>query len=274
MPEIIKVVLLALVEGITEFLPISSTGHLLVVSAILQFQSAGNEGTFEIFIQIGAVVAVLLYYRATFLTHARQIVSNREIQNFWLYVFIAFLPAAVLGFLFHDKIKEILFSPLVVAISLIVGGIAFILVERLPQFKASNEDKEVPVTSITLRQAMIVGLVQVLALVPGVSRSGASILGGMFSGLNRRTATEFSFFLAVPTLGIATLYELVQSLNTLQGNDIINLIIGAVLSGIFAWLAIDWLLSYISHNNFVAFGYYRIFAGLLVLALIAAQIIA
>lgn len=272
MGEILKVIVLSLIEGVTEFLPISSTGHLIVGVAILNFQSMN--GTFEIFIQIGAVVAVVFYYRRTFVAHAQEITHNQNIQRFWLLVLLAFIPAAGLGFLFDEQIEAVLFHPSVVAVSLIVGGIAFLIVERLPRFgEASDEAETSDITSITWQQALTVGLVQVLALIPGMSRSGTSIVGGMLAGMNRRIATEFSFFLAIPTLGGATVYKFVKSVSELQGTDIAYLFIGAVLSGIFAWLAIDWLLRYISRNSFVVFGYYRIVAGIIILLLIMLQII-
>ena len=194
MEDIIKVVILSLIEGITEFLPISSTGHLIVGTSVLNFNQMGS--VFEIFIQIGAVVAVIFYYRATFITHAQEISTNPQIRNFWFLVFVAFIPAAVLGLLFDDQIEAVLFSPTVVAISLIIGGIVFLVVERLPRFRdATDETKDKgQLTEVTFRQALTVGLVQVLALIPGMSRSGASIVGGMLSGMNRRIATEFSFF--------------------------------------------------------------------------------
>ena len=271
MDEIIKVIILSLIEGITEFLPISSTGHLIVGTALLNFNAMG--AVFDIFIQVGAVVAVIVYYRATFLTHAREVQSNPNVRRFWLLILVAFIPAAGLGFLFDDQIEARLFSPSVVAISLIIGGIAFLIVERLPQLKASMDNADEELTDVTLKQAIVVGLVQVLALIPGMSRSGTSIVGGMLSGMNRKIATEFSFFLAIPTLGGATVYKLVTSLGELQSNDLVLLAIGAVLSGIFAWFAIDWLLKYISRNSFVIFGYYRIVAGIIILLLVAGGLI-
>lgn len=273
MEDIIKVIILSLIEGITEFLPISSTGHLIVGTSVLNFDAMG--AVFEIFIQIGAVVAVILYYRATFITHAREVTSNPKIRQFWFLIVVAFIPAAVLGLLFDEQIEAVLFSPTVVAISLIIGGVVFLVVERLPRFReATGEAKdEEQLTDVTFKQALTVGLVQVLALIPGMSRSGASIVGGMLSGMNRKIATEFSFFLAIPTLGGATVYTLVKSLDELQSDDIFLLALGAVLSGVFAWFAIDWLLKYISRNSFVIFGYYRIIAGIVILLLVGGGVI-
>lgn len=271
MDDIIKVIILSFIEGITEFLPISSTGHLIVGKSVLNFNAMGS--VFEVFIQIGAVVAVIAYYRATFLTHAREVQSNPKIRRFWFLILVAFIPAAGLGFLFEDTIDAVLFSPTVVAISLIVGGIAFLIVERLPQLQATMDKTDEELTGVTLKQAVVVGLVQVLALIPGMSRSGTSIVGGMLSGMNRRIATEFSFFLAIPTLGGATVYKLITSLDELQPDDLMLLGIGAILSGVFAWFAIDWLLKYISNNSFVIFGYYRIIAGITILLLVTTGII-
>jgi undecaprenyl-diphosphatase len=269
LPEIIKVILLGILEGITEFLPISSTGHLIVASALLNFQNALG-GTFELFIQVGAVVAVIFFYRADLAQQARAIFHHKSTQRFWINILIAFVPAAILGFLFGDVIKAVLFHPAVVAVSLIVGGIVLILIERSqPDDKANVNSIE----SLSSFQALGVGLAQTFALIPGVSRAGASIVGGMLIGLDRSTATRFSFYLAIPTLGIATIYDLVKSLGTLRGNDLFNLIVGAVVSGIVAWLCIRWLLAYVGKNRFSVFGYYRIVAGLLILLLLASGLI-
>jgi undecaprenyl-diphosphatase len=266
MVDLIKVIILGIIEGLTEFLPISSTGHLIVAAALLDF-GAGMGGTFEIFIQVGAVVAVIVYYRAQLLKQVVSVPKDKGVQRFWLGIIIAFIPAAVLGFLFLDKIKAMLFNPTVVAISLIIGGIIFLVIERMGiAEKAATHE----VTAITPRQAIIVGIAQIAALFPGVSRSGASIVGGMLSGLDRATATQFSFYLAIPTLGIAVFYDLIKSLSQLQSNDLVFLVVGAVVSGIVAWLSIGWLLRYVSRNSFTAFGYYRIIAGIVILVLVAA----
>lgn len=268
MPELIKVILLGIVEGLTEFLPISSTGHLIVASSILNFQGAVG-GTFEIFIQIGAVVAVIIYFRAKLLNQIISATSQATARRFWVNLGIAFVPAATIGFLLSDQIKQWLFYPAVVALSLIVGGVIFLIVERRKPVKQET----VSLADLSPQQALMVGFAQIAALIPGVSRSGATIVGGMLVGLNRSIATEFSFFLAIPTLGIATLYDLYKNLNQIQGNDLVNLLIGAVVSGIVAWLSIRWLLDYVGRNSFVVFGYYRILAGFTILILVAAQII-
>lgn len=268
--DIIKVIILALVEGVTEFLPISSTGHLIVGTSLLGLNGMG--AVFEIFIQVGAVLAVVMYYRKILYGHAAKLASSPEVRRFWSLVALSCLPAAVLGFLAGERIGQLLFSPQVVALALIAGGIVFLLVERLPMFQP-RESEQGSITQITWKQALTVGLVQVLALIPGVSRSGSSIIGGILSGLDRRQATEFSFFLAIPLLGGATLYRLATVIHRLDSGELFLLLLGAALSAVFAWLSIEWLLKFVSNNSFVVFGYYRIFAGLLILAAVSSGLI-
>lgn len=260
----LKVVILGIVQGVTEFLPISSTGHLIVAAALLDFGQRMN-GTFEIFIQFGSVVAVIVFYRAELLQQIRTVPHDSGVQRFWLGLIIAFIPAGIVAFLFRDWIKNVLYSPAVVAVSLIAGGIIFLIVENI---HIPTNTKEA--TAITLRQALAVGLIQVLALIPGVSRSGASIVGGMLAGLDRPAAAKFSFYLALPSLGIATVYELVTSLENLSGADFGYLFVGALVAAVVSIAAMGWLLRYVSRNNFRAFGYYRILAGIVILILIAA----
>ncbi|MBC7871596.1 MAG: undecaprenyl-diphosphate phosphatase [Chitinophagaceae bacterium] len=269
MTEWMKVIILGIVEGITEFLPISSTGHLIVAGALLKFANT-LDGTFEIFIQLGAVVAVVAYYWADLWTQVRTVHQDSGVQRLWLAIIVAAIPAAVLGFLLRDWITETLFRPEVVAISLIMGGIVFLIIERRP-VKVAQSTSELQ--QITVKQAVLVGLAQTLALVPGVSRSGASIIGGMLSGLTREVATAFSFYLSIPVLGGATIFSLLTSLDEINSNDWFNLILGAIISGIVAWFAIGWLLRYVARNNFIPFGYYRIVAGIVILLLVAVNII-
>ncbi len=266
--DIIKVVILSLIEGVTEFLPISSTGHLIVGTSLLNFDVMGS--VFEISIQFGAVIAVTVYYRQTLCTHFVKFRSSQLVRRFWLLVALGCFPAAAFGFSFGEQLETLLFSPQVVAMSLIVGGAVFLLVERrLPPIQLEYDDQE-SITDISLGQAVTVGVVQMLALIPGVSRSGSSIIGGMLSGLNRRVATEYSFFLAMPLLGGATLYKFAMVLDSLEPGDLSLLFLGAALSAVFAWLSIDWLLRFVARNNFVVFGYYRIIAGLLIVAAVSA----
>lgn len=271
MEEWIKVVILGIVEGITEFLPISSTGHLIVTADLLNFGGGAVDGTFEIFIQLGAVIAVIGYYWRDLMTQVRGVRTEAGVQRLWMGIVVASIPAAIFGFLLRDWITEVLFSPTVVAISLIIGGIIFIIVERRPSRPDSERTDDL--YDITVRQAIVVGLMQTLALIPGVSRSGASIFGGLFAGMSRTMATAFSFYLSIPVLGGATILSLLLDIDDISSGDMFNLILGAIVSGIVAWFAIDWLLKYVSNNNFIAFGWYRIFAGIVILVLVAAQVI-
>lgn len=282
MPEWLSAVIAGIVEGVTEFLPISSTGHLILTSELLQFDALEG-GVFEIFIQIGAVIAVIFFYRAELLQQARNVVSdkrdiNANARQLWLGVLVAFVPAVVLGLLFGDYIEALLFGPVPVGIALIVGGIMFIIVETLLKRQESvsaqpdqsappNQENTASIEThpLTYRQALWVGLWQVLALIPGMSRSGMSIIGGMISGLDRERATQFSFYLAMPTLGGATIYTLLRNLDTISADDFWLLTIGTVVSGIVAWFSIGWLLRYVATNSFILFGYYRIVVGIIVL---------
>jgi undecaprenyl-diphosphatase len=274
---VIYSVILGIVEGITEFLPISSTGHLIVASSLIApmlFKVAPTKAltdTFEIFIQLGAVVAVMVYYARDLIGQAQKIPSDKGIQRFWLNVFIAFLPAAIIGFLFRKLITTYLYSPLIVGISLILGGIVFLFVERSPREGSTHTFEQ-----ITPQQALTIGIAQVIALIPGVSRSGASILGGMFSGLDRKTATAFSFYLAIPTLGIATVYQLFSAIkdNEVAASQLPYFAIGTVIAFFVAYASIAWLLRYVSTHDFKAFGIYRIIAGAIIVVLALAGIIA
>ncbi len=277
MLELIKVIILGVVEGITEFLPISSTGHLIVASALLRpgFSEA-LAGTFEIFIQLGAVLAVVAFYRADIWQQVKSVRSDRRVQHFWMAIIIACIPTALLGFLLRDFVKTVLFSPIVVAISLIVGGVAILVIERiLGQRPASSAGSAPPgaVVEVSFAQAFVIGLIQGISLIPGVSRAAASIFGGMLLGLNRETATRFSFYLAIPTLGGATIAELILSLDEIASGDLVYLAVGALVSGIVAWFAVGFLLRYIARHNFTAFGYYRIAAGGVILLLAAAAVL-
>jgi undecaprenyl-diphosphatase len=265
--EWLKVIILGIVEGITEFLPISSTGHLVVTAALLDFQNS-LDGTFEIFIQLGAVVAVMVYYRRELLAQIKAVPTDRNVQRLWLCILVAFLPAAGIGVILLDTITALLDSLVVVAVSLIVGGVIFLLIER--RQPAVNPTAT---AAITLRQALLIGIAQTFALIPGVSRSGASIIGGMQAGLSREAATQFSFYLAIPTLGGATLVKLIAVLDEISGTQLALLVLGAVVSGIVAWVAIGWLLRYVAANTFVVFGYYRIIAGVLILLAMMAGIL-
>jgi undecaprenyl-diphosphatase len=259
-----QVVALGIVEGLTEFLPISSTAHLLIASRLLGFENSIG-GTFEIFIQLGAIVAVVVFYARDLLAQARALPSSPQVRHFWLAILVAFLPAAVIGVLLRSWIKAVLFdSPVTIALSLIVGGLVLIAVELRPQRRAATTDVE----RVSFRQALGVGIAQVFALVPGVSRSGATMVGGLLGGLDRRAATAFAFYLAIPTLGAATIVDLLGSLDQITSGDMARLAVGAVVSFAVAWLSIGWLLRYVANHSFVAFGIYRILAGLVILGLL------
>jgi undecaprenyl-diphosphatase len=260
------VLVLGVVEGITEFLPISSTGHLLITADLLHFPNSIG-GTFEIFIQLGAILAVVVFYARDLLSQVRTLPTSSRTRRFWFSILLAFLPAAIIGFVFRGWIKRVLFaSPPIIAWALIIGGVVLILVEQLPRRRASVYNVE----DTGFVQALGIGIAQVLALVPGVSRSGASIVGGLLGGLDRPTATAFSFYLAIPTLGAATVVDLLGSLHELAPGDIGRLAVGTLVSFVVAWASIGWLLRYVAHHSFVAFGIYRIVAGILILVLVSA----
>lgn len=280
MGDIIKAIVLGILEGITEFLPISSTGHLIIGTKLLDFRPE-LQGTFEIFIQLGAIVAVLLYYARDLIQQAQTIHKDERVQRWWLGIIVAAVPGLALGFFFADEIEAALFRPSVVALSLIVGGI-IIYAAEVYQARRAPTLATVPPTSstepqtpdvkedITIVQALVVGLFQMLALIPGMSRSAMSIMGGMFAGLSRPIATRFSFYLALPVLGSATIYSLLKDLDKINSEDLVLLVIGAVVAGIVAWGVIAWLLRYVARHNFVPFAVYRIVVGILILALVAA----
>ncbi len=268
-PTWVSVVILGIVEGVTEFLPISSTAHLLITADLLGFtESIG--GTFEIFIQLGAILAVVAFYARDLFGQVKTVRTDPNVRRLWLGIVAAFMPAAIVGLLLRDWIKTVLFeSPSLIAWSLIVGGIVLIAVERGPKRNVNTQSLQ----QVTLPQAIAIGCAQVLALFPGVSRSGASMVGGMLGGLDRKTATAFSFYLAIPTLGAATIVDLLGSLDLITGADIARLAVGALVAMGVAWWCIAWLLRYVSNHSFVAFGVYRIVAGGVILVLVAAGVI-
>ncbi len=263
--DFLYALILGVIEGLTEFLPISSTGHLLVASALLNFPSAEKlRVTFDIFIQIGAVVAVIIYYGRDLIQQARRLPSDQSTRRFWVNILIAFLPAAIVGLLLQKQIEANLLKPVVVGIALILGGIVFLVIEQ--QDRTGTIHKLEQVSPV---QALLVGIAQVFSLIPGVSRSGASIVGGLLVGMDRVTATTFSFYLFMPTLGAATLYELYTAFrdHALVTADLPLLAVGAIAAFVVAYLSIVWLLRYIAHHDFRGFGVYRIVVGAIIVAL-------
>lgn len=254
-----KAFILGIVEGATEFLPISSTGHLIIAGDLLNFDNKGK--VFEIVIQLGAILAVCFEFRKRLTNTLTHMLNEPAAQGFVVNLIIAFMPAALLGLVFHDYIKAHLFSPITVAIALIVGGFAILLIEKFTQHSSTQQ-----IEAITKNQALKIGLAQSLALIPGVSRAGATILGGMVFGLTRQTATEFSFFLAIPIMFAATGYDLLKSWDLLSIADFPMFAIGFMTAFLSALLVIKVLIKYVANHDFTAFAWYRIVFGLAVLA--------
>ena len=259
---LIKAAIMGVVEGLTEFLPISSTGHLILAGALLGFDDEKAK-VFDIAIQTGAIVAVILVYWQKIRDTLIALPSDRQAQQFALNVFVAFVPAVVLGLLFGKAIKAHLFTPEVVATTFIVGGFIILWAERR-QAASQGAVRIHAVEEMRTWDALKVGLVQCLAMVPGTSRSGATIIGGMLLGLSRKAATDFSFYLAIPTLIGAGAYSLFKERALFSLADVPTFGVGLVFSFLSAWLCIRWLLRFIATHSFVGFAYYRIAFGVLV----------
>ncbi len=255
-----KAFILGLVEGATEFLPVSSTGHLIIVGDLIHFNNEKSK-VFKIFIQLGAILAICWEYRARLEFVGGQMLHDPVAQRFIRNLAIAFMPAAILGLMFHSQIKAFLFSPFTVAIALIAGGFVILLVERLNLQPSTRM-----VDDMTMSQALKIGLAQSLSLIPGVSRSGATILGGMLFGLSRQAATEFSFFVAIPIMFAATIYDLLKNRNLLVWDDVFIFAVGFITAFFAALLAVKTLVRYVANHDFRLFAYYRIVFGCIVLA--------
>jgi undecaprenyl-diphosphatase len=251
MESLLQAFILGIVEGLTEFLPISSTGHLILAGDLLGFNGEKAK-VFNVAIQTGAMLAVVWEYRARFFSVDRQLYGN---------LVVALIPAAVLGLLFGDLIKAYLFSPVPVALAFIVGGVVILLVERRTHTVRIDSTR-----AMTWLDALKVGVAQCFALIPGTSRSGATIIGGMLFGLSRPAATEFSFFLAVPTLVAAGTYDLWQNRGLFSAGDLQMVAVGLVVSFVSALIVIRWLVRYVATHDFRPFAWYRIAFGALVLA--------
>ncbi len=261
---LIKAAVMGIVEGLTEFLPISSTGHLILAGSLLGFDD-DKAKVFDIAIQTGAIFAVILVYWQKIRETVMTLPSERQAQRFALNVLIAFLPAVILGLLFGKAIKAHLFTPVVVASTFILGGFIILWAERR-QARNPAVTRIHAVEDMTPLDALKVGLAQCLAMIPGTSRSGATIIGGMLLGLSRKAATDFSFYLAIPTLIGAGVYSLYKERALLSLADVPLFAVGLLVSFFSAWLCIRWLLRYIATHSFAGFAYYRIAFGAVVLA--------
>lgn len=256
--NLFQAIVIAIVEGVTEFLPVSSTGHMIIASSFLGIEKEPFTKTFEVVIQLGAILSVVVLYYKKFFDFSR--------LQFFVRLFVAVIPALVFGALFSDRIKALMESNLVVAISLLIGGVILLFVDRIFNKPKYDTDKH-----ITFSKAFVIGLWQVLAMIPGVSRSAASIIGGMQQGLTRKLAAEFSFFLAVPTMFAATakdLWDWYQSNGSFSAEEIKLLAVGNLVAFVVALLAIKFFISYLQKHGFKLFGWYRILAGGVLLVLV------
>lgn len=250
--NLIQAIIIAIVEGITEFLPISSTGHMIMASTLMGIHEDDFVKTFEIAIQLGAILAIVLMYIKRFLQGI----------TIYLKLAVAFLPTAIIGFLAYEYIKAYLFNSTVVAISLIVGGIILVLIDKKVVARKSETDV---LENLDYKHAFFIGLIQCFSMIPGVSRAAATIIGGVFNGLDKKQATEFSFLLAVPTMFAATSYDLYKTPIAFTDNQIVMLAIGLMVAFITAWLAVKVFLKIVEQYGFKHFGYYRIAIGIVFL---------
>ncbi|MGC3945082.1 MAG: undecaprenyl-diphosphate phosphatase [Chryseolinea sp.] len=258
---IIQAIILAIIEGLTEFLPVSSTGHMIIGSSAMGIASDPFTKLFTVAIQFGAILSVLVLYWKRFIPER----SIAETFQFYLKLLVAFAPAAVLGLLFNDYIDALLERVDVVGYTLIAGGVVFLFIDSL-----FTKNESAPSQEITYPQSLKIGFFQVISLIPGVSRSAATIIGGLSQGLNKRTAAEFSFFLAVPTMFAATGYKLLKfylNAGTVSSNEVMLLGIGNVVAFIVAWLAIKSFITFLTRHGFRVFGIYRIVVGAIILIL-------
>lgn len=256
--------LLGIIEGLTEFLPVSSTGHLILFADILGFKGPASK-SFEVVIQLGAICAVCWLYRQKILSTVRGVFARNPADlRFAMGVIIAVIPALILGALFHHFIKEVLFNPLNVSIALVVGGFVILAAERF-QPKVKYETME----SLTPLLCLKIGICQCLALIPGTSRSGATIIGALLMGVERKAATEFSFFLAIPTLLAASVFEMAKNGSSFSADDMELILTGFLAAFFSALLVVKWLVGYVSRHGFAPFAYYRIVLGSLMLYLLA-----
>jgi undecaprenyl-diphosphatase len=257
--EVIKAIILGIVEGFTEFLPISSTGHLILVNQFISFDKDFTV-LFDIVIQLGAILAVLVFFIKKLWPFTKDKIKNKETLNIWYKTIVGIIPAIILGALFASFIEEKLFNPWVVAISLLVGGLIILFIEN-----KERTAKIVSIKDLSFKTAFFVGLIQCLSMIPGVSRSASTIIGGMVLGSSRIVATEFSFFLAIPTMIAASAYSLLKYEGTLSYDQLVILAIGFIVSFLVALAVIKFLMNYVQKNNFKIFGYYRMILGLIII---------
>ncbi|WP_422447312.1 undecaprenyl-diphosphate phosphatase [Thermoanaerobacterium sp. DL9XJH110] len=263
-----KAFIMGVVEGLTEFLPISSTGHLIITGDLIGFKGGSFHTMFEIVIQLGAILAVVYYYRKKIVDSFAHILPGQRGFNLWFKMLIAFLPSAAFGVLLNDYIEKYLFSSFTVALALIAGGILILIVE-----KAFGRNGVDDIDEAGLGQSFVIGLAQCLSLFPGMSRSASTIMGGMAAGLSVKAAAEFSFFLAIPTMFAATAYSLLKGFASMSAIEWQALGIGFVMSFIVALLAVDKFLSYLTKNSLKPFAYYRILVGVAMILLITSGIV-
>ncbi len=250
--DLLHSIIIAIIEGITEFLPISSTGHMILASSAMHIGESEFVKTFEIAIQLGAILAIAFMYIKRFFRG----------MGIYIKLFVAFVPTAIVGFTAYKFIKGYLFNPIVVSVSLIIGGIVLIWIDRLVMNKKSEMES---VEKIPVRNAFFIGLIQCLSMIPGVSRAAATIIGGVFNKLDKKQATEFSFLLAVPTMFAATGYDLLKTPVHFDRNEIMLLAVGLVVAFITAWFAVKIFLKIVENYGFKYFGYYRILLGIIFL---------
>lgn len=253
--DYLKALILGTVEGFTEFLPVSSTGHLLLLGHFLGFESKGR--TFEVLVQLGAILAILIVYAGKIISVARALPTSQEARRFVLNVFVAFLPAMVIGGLFGSKIKEAMFNPVVVCTMLIAGGLVLILIDDMPMTPRIHDVMDMPTPT-----AFKIGLAQCVAMIPGVSRSGATIVSSMLLGCDKRTGAEFSFFLAIPTMCGAFAYDLYKNYKYLEMKDVELIAVGFAAAFVSGLIVVRGFLGFVSKHGFLPFAWWRIIVGL------------
>ncbi len=263
--EIIKATLLGIVEGFTEFLPISSTGHLILVNQFLSFDKDFTL-LFNIVIQLGAILAVMVLFWKRLWPFSKDKIKNKETWNIWFKTIIGVLPAIILGALFASKIEEKLFNPWTVAITLLIGGILILFIEAREKFTTNASIRINSIKNLSFKTAFFIGLAQCLSMIPGTSRAAATIIGAMFLGASRVVATEFSFFLAIPTMVAASTWSLFKYGVFLNIYQFLILSVGFFVSFVVALTVIKFLINYVQKNNFKIFGYYRIILGVIIIA--------